>query len=343
VSNPPASTSQSWSHDVFADSANYVLTIAILTVRNDLHAWAVRDALKGYSDVSCHLIETNGLCGVPGLSWSSEIDIRGTVPTASGEVIEVHTIDAIWWRRARFPQLVPSSVTDEAHVAVINNDCNAALLGVLFNQFEGRWVNDPNSTTYAENKLVQLQIARDTGFRIPRTLVSQNPREIRQFADALHRRVVIKAVRGTIEVPILTTWLTEEHLSTDQGLQLCPAVYQEYVQGNRHIRAHCFGDAVYSVLIESNRLDWRGNYDVPMSPYQLSDAVEARLHNVLDRLGLVMGIVDLKLTNRGEIVWLEVNPQGQYLFAEALSGVQLTKEFVHFLYEEAARGKSQRI
>ncbi len=67
-----------------------------------------------------------------------------------------------------------------------------------------------------------------------------------------------------------------------------------------------------------------------------------RLRAVLKALGLKMGIVDLKLTQAEIPIWLEINPQGQFLFAEALSGLNLTSAFAVFLCEEA-RKVSHRI
>ena len=39
----------------------------------------------------------------------------------------------------------------------------------------------------------------------------------------------------------------------------------------------------------------------------------------------------MKLTPEGEPVWLEVNPQGQFLFLEGLCGMPLTNIFTEFL------------
>jgi hypothetical protein len=44
-----------------------------------------------------------------------------------------------------------------------------------------------------------------------------------------------------------------------------------------------------------------------------------------------MGIVDLKETPDGELVWLEVNPQGQFLFLESLTGQPLASYFADYL------------
>jgi len=124
-------------------------------------------------------------------------------------------------------------------------------------------------------------------------------------------------------------------IACEDVLKLCPAIYQEYVPGTRHIRAQCFGDQVYAAAIESEALDWRPNLDVPFVSVKLDSSVEARLRDVLRRLGLRMGVFDLKIGSDGEPIWLEVNPQGQFLFVEGLSGLPLTRAFANFIYELA--------
>ena len=49
-----------------------------------------------------------------------------------------------------------------------------------------------------------------------------------------------------------------------------------------------------------------------------------------------MGVADLKLTPEGHPVWLELNPQGQFLFIEGMTRMDLTGPFCDFLREEAA-------
>ena len=88
-------------------------------------------------------------------------------------------------------------------------------------------------------------------------------------------------------------------------------------------------------MIESEQLDWRTNYNVPMRPWSVPEELQYRIQRVLGILGLKMGIMDLKLDTTGEPVFLEVNSQGQFLFIEGLSGLELTSRFVEFLYRQA--------
>ena len=48
-----------------------------------------------------------------------------------------------------------------------------------------------------------------------------------------------------------------------------------------------------------------------------------------------MGIFDLKLDEGVEPVWLELNPQGQFLFLEGMTGLPLAQAFAEFLVAEA--------
>jgi hypothetical protein len=166
-------------------------------------------------------------------------------------------------------------------------------------------------------------------------LVSQNPSEIRQFCDLLEGQAILKAVRGTPSSQLFTLKVTPEHLSDDDALRLCPTIFQEYVPGSRHIRALCCGAAVQAVTIDSPELDWRLNLDVPVSSVEVDPATKHRLGRVLEILGLKMGVVDLKVDPTGEPVWLELNPQGQFLFVEGLTGLDLTGAFSEFLHDEA--------
>ena len=316
--------------------------VAILSFENDIHALAVQQRLHTYDSIICSIVETNRICDSLHLCWSDRDtrEFSHTLPARGGELLNVGELDVVWWRRARMPQKVPSSVTDPIHIDLINNECRTALVGLLLNKFSGTWINEPNATQLAENKLVQLRVAQQVGFRVPRTLVAQDPEKIRQFCATLNNKVIVKPIQGAREYDFLTV-VFEEHLASDESLRLCPAIYQEYISGNQHIRAHCFGDAVYAVMVESEEVDWRGNLDIPFRVVDLAEDVKMRLRAVLKALGLKMGIVDLKFNQEGIPIWLEINPQGQFLFAEALSGLNLTSAFASFLYEEARQVSHQ--
>jgi hypothetical protein len=309
--------------------------IAICTLADDFHAYVIQNALRTVHQTPCVVVATDRLSGSPSLSWSNDGFCPPTVQAISGEQIDVRQLDLIWWRRGNVTPRLPAGIADPAHSTLIRNDCHAGLLGLLLNEFRGVWISDPLATHRAQNKLVQLRAAEAAGFRTPKTLVSQDPERIRAFCASLDNRVIVKTVRGAANVPILTKMLDPCILAADDSLELSPATYQELIEGRRHVRAALFGDAVYAAMIESEALDWRIDLRVPVTRVELGEEVAARLRLVLNLLGLKMGVVDLKLDESGEPVWLEVNPQGQFLFLEGLCGLELTAGFSDFLQREA--------
>lgn len=68
-------------------------------------------------------------------------------------------------------------------------------------------------------------------------------------------------------------------------------------------------------------MDWRYPLDAKVEPYKLDKDTVEGLGTMMNRLGLRMGIFDMKITPRGELFWLEVNPQGQFLFLEGLGEI----------------------
>jgi hypothetical protein len=131
------------------------------------------------------------------------------------------------------------------------------------------WVSRPDATRRGENKLVQLRTAQTAGFDVPRTLVSQDPVAIRAFCASLEGPAIMKSVQATPRSQLYTIAVRPKHLDDDDGLRLCPTIFQEYVPGSFQIRALGCGQETCAVTIESGDLDWRTNLDVTMTPVDL--------------------------------------------------------------------------
>ena len=111
--------------------------------------------------------------------------------------------------------------------------------------------------------------------------------------------------------------------------------YKEMIPGRRHLRINCFGDTAIGVIIETDDLDWRTNMNGLVYPFDVPFELIKKLRMVLRTLGLEMGIFDLKETPEGELVWLEVNPQGQFLFLEPITNLPFSERFADFLIQFA--------
>jgi hypothetical protein len=310
--------------------------IGIITYADDPHGHLIRKKIEERHDAWCCLIPSDELALRGQLTWSTRSEDPSVIPTLDGQTVDVRTLNALWYRRTAGKQLLPEGA-DAAYELHILRSIDRVFEGILLNDFRGRWVSHPLATQRAENKLLQLRAAAHAGLRIPSTLVSQDPARIRSFCAA-HPGAIIKPVATPRGVDMAkTAVVSQELLVNDDVLALSPSIYQECIHGERHLRISIFGERCHAALIEAKELDWRLDLNVPLSHYALESSLQRRLCATLRDLGLVMGILDVKLTDDDEPVFLEINSQGQFLFVEALCGIPLAEHFAAFLVDEAAQ------
>lgn len=308
--------------------------IGILTQIGDLHAelvahW-VRQAGGRASLVYADCVPAEG-----GISYDPARPTRARLNSDQG-VITPEDLDLLWWRRVGKPR-VPDRVTDPEAREVVSNDSRDSVIGAFRSGFEGIWVSHPDATRNAEFKLVQLRAAVEVGLRVPTTLVSQVPEDIRAFCENVGGRMIVKPVASAIDVPLRAGVITLGDLPNDEVLRLSPAIYQEYVPGEDHLRACTWGSTVMCGTIQSQIMDWRTDRNPTIGTTEINDDTAARLAALNARLGLEMGISDLKpAADGGPPYWLEVNPQGQFLFLEGLGGPEVARPFADFLMARAA-------
>jgi glutathione synthase/RimK-type ligase-like ATP-grasp enzyme len=304
--------------------------LLIVTIKDDIHAYAIAHYLRTHYDWATFLLEVDQFSSDYLLSYT--VDNTTLCRVADGSSVSLRSLDVVWWRRSRSAQSLRNAAElTAAHIDLINNDCRAALRGALSAHFSGKWVSDPLATEAASFKPFQLQVAHRVGLRIPETLISSNPTDIRKFVGASPMRRIIKPVSGTKEQILYTQEISDLDGVPDISLAACPAIYQQYVEGTDHLRVSMFGDSYHCALIPSYDLDWRGDLTGGMVTTELPPEIVVKLRTVLEHLRLEMGIFDLKKSRDGDYYFFEVNPQGQFLFVEGIVKANLTKMFCDFI------------
>lgn len=307
-------------------------TLLIVSLRDDLHAYAAQHDIEERGRVRCAVAASDWLAGSRGLSWSLADSAERSIPLADGHVISLAEVDAIWWRRHSRHQSSVPDIDDPAEKDVVDNDCYSTLLGMVETSFTGTWISSPTATNRAENKLIQLQAAMRVGLTLPETLVSQNPDAIRAFHRSMPGGVIVKPVRGTHRVPLLTQRLTAAHLANAASLATSPAIYQRLIPGRKHLRVLVLGTQAFGAQLDCSDLDWRPRLDSTVTPSDIDPKLSAALARLLDALDLRMGVFDIKIDETTqEPIFLEVNPQGQFLFVEGLGGGDMRTPIANYL------------
>jgi hypothetical protein len=118
----------------------------------------------------------------------------------------------------------------------------------------------------------------------------------------------------------------------------CPVIVQEYVPKKLELRVTVVGDQIFPCAIHSqdshleNRSDWRNDvYDCRHESYALPPCVEAKCFELVRRLGVHFGCIDLIVTPDDEYVFLEINPNGQWRWVQELTGMPIAEAIAELL------------
>ena len=211
------------------------------------------------------------------------------------------------------------------------------------------WFGDPEAIRVANRKPYQLMLAKELGFSIPQTLVTNSPDAAKQFAESLDSDIAIKPMwaagivmeeegveRG---VSIYTKRLSKaEFLGNLPSVKNCPLILQSYVEKDFELRITVVGEKVFACAIrsqasEKTKEDWR-RYDLPNTPhseFELPSEVRQKCIDLVKRLGLSFGCIDMIVTPKGEYIFLEINPNGQWLWIEHLTGMPISQAIADLL------------
>ena len=195
-----------------------------------------------------------------------------------------------------------------------------------------RVVNRTASMASNSSKPYQAQIIARHGFRVPETLVTNDPDEVRAFA-ARHRRVIYKSASG---IRSIVRMLTEDDLPRLDRIRWCPTQFQAHCAGV-DVRVHVVGDEVFATEIATDGVDYRyANREgglTTLRPTDLDSAIAARCVALTRALGLAFGGVDLRRTPDGEWVCFEVNPSPGFSFYESSTGQPISRAVAAYLAE----------
>lgn len=242
---------------------------------------------------------------------------------------------ALWFRRVRSSQ--PHESASEGVMDFCRTESYYHLLGASMTCGAPRVMSDPAAIWRAENKLVQLAAAKGVGLRVPDTLVSNDVQAIRDHFHRVGREMICKPVRTGYyessgrEYAIFTSQVLEEHLCQLEQSLPCPSIFQRLIPKQCDVRVTMVGDRVFVAEIdsqehESSRVDWRAthNPELPHREADLPGPVLFALRRLLHVLGVKFAAIDLIKDVQGEYCFLEVNPNGQWLWLEDRLGMDIS-------------------
>lgn len=279
-------------------------------------------------------------------------DARVTFNTGAtgGGSFDLSEVGAVWHRRLSVAARLPRELDAQLRAASVG-ESRASLLGVLAGLKAFR-VDPEQAIRRAEQKPLQLRVARELGLEVPRTLVTNDPAAVREFYEACGGRLITKMLssfavydREGREQVVFTNPVGPEDLEDLTGLSLCPMTFQERVEKRLELRATVVGRRVFTASIDSQvsqraAHDWRRDGVALVDewqPYELPTEAEAPLLALMDFYGLNYGAADFILTPDGRHVFLELNPAGEFFWLEHGPGLDISGALADVLLGIAPR------
>lgn len=266
------------------------------------------------------------------LQLTTRVD-RGGVSARlrAGDVdLPVENVAAVWLRRI-FPPPRPDGLTElEAEQCV--RESRAALDGFLSAFDRAAWLDPLPVVRRAENKLVQLRCAQRAGLRVPRTIVGNDPDEVRALWQACRGQLVTKMLTpvsrsmGPPPAAVYTRTLAQADLDDLDGLALSPMIFQERIDKRRELRVVYVAGQLFVGALDATDDDWRAPRTGTGSPWQpdaLPDDVAAQLCATIRALGLGFGVADILRARDGSHAFLEINPIGEWGMLERDLGLPI--------------------
>lgn len=270
------------------------MTVLVLTSRDDVTAdLVVRQLTKKNRKVHRVALDDElAISGTPG-----NITIKDAHRTTLN-------LRSIYWRR-------PGPVESEQA---------KALVGLLRALPEVVWVNHPDHNERARHKAAQLVTARECGFMVPDTMISNDAEEIRTFTRDHPEHVIKPLAQGDTFVPL------------GQGM-----IYQQRIRKRFDIRLTAVGGQLFPCRITSKLLDWREDEDARYEPVGAPVEIVESVYKFMRRYGLYYGAFDFAVPEQGPWYFLECNPNGQFGWVERNGGLAISHALADLLAEEPNR------
>ena len=320
------------------------IDVLLVTTRIDAASDAVADALKR-TGVKFFRLNTEDLPIAAKSSCEFRPGARRLCWHSEDRVVSLDTVKCVWFRRHRLPRLPPDMIP--AHSEYCLRESQWFLRGLLWNLTEQvpatNWMSPPADIQRAESKMFQLQVAGSVGLTCPETLIANNPEEIRAFFNRHEGRVVVKSLRlgyfdyGHVQTAAYTSVVSASDLARDEALRAAPVIYQSHLEKHLDIRVTIVGESIYTAAIHSQeaetaRVDWRRtDEELEHKKHVLPDEIAKACRRLMKVLKLRFGAIDFVLTPDGQYVFLEINPNGQWLWIEDRLGYPITNRIAKWL------------
>jgi len=253
--------------------------------------------------------------------------------------IDIDQFSAYWFRKGNLLHSANKTPSFTSDVDEYINENNKKILEYFeFKLQKKKYINLFFHCTV--NKLIVLQLAKEEGLLVPESKLIKNNKKI---SDKLIYKSINEgsSIYNRYNNSMLYTF-TQNYDKSSKFAEFSQTLFQEKIEKKYELRIFYLDGVFYSMAIFSQQncntsLDYR-NYDFEKPnrtvPYNLPKNIEIKLSNLMKKLKLKSGSIDLIVNNNNEYYFLEINPVGQFGMVSSPCNYNIEKAIVNYLIDE---------
>lgn len=323
--------------------------ILIITNKADVHPTPVIEILN-HKEIPVFRLNTEALLTDYEFLWwndnsSCDFHIRCL---QNGLEVRGSEITAVWDRRPEPPKELPIKSSPQ----IDRHNLAEALGFLVFLRYYLKDIPSIGSIAndrLASSKMLQYKYALKVGFTVPESCYANRKGNIAHLVSK-YEQLLFKSIENddiwdednmqdyvfyAQKVP------TETVLAApDEAFSQTVSFAQNYVEKKFELRVTVIRDKVFACRINSQvmtddtgKTDWRQGYDygLEQEPFVLPKEISDKCREYLNLMDLNFGCFDFIVTPAGEYVFLECNPNGQWLWVELATGLKISWAIADFL------------
>jgi glutathione synthase/RimK-type ligase-like ATP-grasp enzyme len=219
-----------------------------------------------------------------------------------------------------------------------------SFLNSMFQKLSCPWINTLDSTNRSDDRFTVLQFAKQTGFKIPDTMISNDGGELRRFYHEHNGQVISKVlnhhniVSNGNRYSIFSHYVTKEDLSLLTDLEPSPFMFQEMIHHTREVRITTVGSELFATELDLTDkkmpvydIHRIGVDNIRKYAISIPDDYKEKCIHLIDSLGLSYGTIDLVQGIDDEYYFLEVNSVGDWYWIEKCTQQPITQAIVDMI------------
>lgn len=259
-------------------------------------------------------------------------------------ICDLKDVKCVWARRAFVELTLEEQNEKDNDFKIWKNEWNKTLLGLYLSLGNVKWLNPLRKSYKAENKYLQMELAKEIGLKMPEIIVSNNSNELKDFCARNNDNVVLKLMSQEFYETeegfkgLYVNKINCEDLKEFKEENENPIVLQEYVDKLYEIRYTVVGEEHLVCKIDSQKskianIDWR-RYDIANTPHfkiEPPKEIQSMVKKLMEKLQIEYGALDFIVSKNGEWYFLEINSMGQWLWIEELTGLDISGAIIKWI------------